>query len=65
MAFKTDLSNANWNPISYSPEANSKYETLFLNILWAIRKALSPKRFSNESKGPPGTMDKQGFEKIV
>ena len=64
MAFKTDLRNVNWNSINHSPETNSKYET-FLNILWAIRKTLSPKGFSNQSTGHPGTIDKQGFEKIV
>ena len=28
-AFKKDLHNVNWNSINHSPEANSKYETLF------------------------------------
>ena len=64
MAFKTDLCNVNWNSINHSPETNSKYE-IFLNILWAIRKTLCPKGFSNQSTRHPGTIDKQGFEKIV
>ena len=32
MAFKTDLRNVNWNPISHSSEANSKYETFFKTL---------------------------------
>ena len=64
MAFKTDLCNVNWNSINHSPETNSKYET-FLKICSELYEKLSPKGFSNQSKGPPGTMDKQGFEKIV
>ena len=37
-----------------------------LNNLWAIRKTLKTlKGFSNQSKGPPGTMDKQRIEKLV
>ena len=38
---------------------------IFKNILWAIRKTLSLKGFSNQSKGPPGSMDEPGIEKIV
>ena len=30
-----------------------------------MRATLSLKGFSNQSKRPPGTMDKQVFEKIV
>ena len=62
MAFKTDLCNVNWNSINHSPGTNSKYETFF-KIFSEL--TLSPKGFSDQSKGPPGTMDKQGFEKIV
>ena len=64
MAFKRDLRDVNWNSINLSPETNSKYEKIF-KIFWAMRATLSLKGFSNQGKRPPGTMDKQVFEKIV
>ena len=68
MAFKADLRNVNWNSINHSPEKNLKYETFdiknYENVIWAIRKTLSPKGFLNQSKGLPGTMDKQSIDKI-
>ena len=55
------------------PETNSKYELftnentneIFKNVFWAIRKPYLLEGFFNQSKEPPGTMDKQRFEKIV
>ena len=64
MAFKTDLHNVNWNSIKYSPETNSKCETFF-RIFSQLYKQPFLKGISNQTKGPPGTMDKQRFEKIV
>ena len=68
MAFKAGLRNVNWNSINHSPEKNLKYQTFdiqnYENVIWAIRKTLSPKGFLNQSKGLPGTMDKQSIDKI-
>ena len=63
VAFKTDLRNVNWNSINHSPETNSKYETFFKIFSELYKKTLSLKGFSNQSKRPPGTMDKQRIEK--
>ena len=65
MTFKTDLRSVNWSSINHSPETNSKYETFLKIFSEAYEKHFPPKGFSNQSKGPPGTMDKQVFEKIV
>ena len=63
VAFKTDLRNVNWNSINHSPETNSKYETFFKIFSELYKKTLSLKGFSNQSKRPPSTMDKQRIEK--
>ena len=63
MVFKTHLRNVNWNSINHSPETNSKYGT-FLKIFSELYKKHFPLK-DFQSRGPPGTMDKQGFEKVV